>query len=542
MSDRDFLHVPAGPAEPPPSAVLRPTRGDWDEHVAVSSDDEIFQQVVSDEELDFAEGSRWGAGAVLRPDRGAWDERGDFGEELGLPVVGAAVRRSGFEPALTAPAVQAVRGRKRRLRSKVLAVVLAGLLMGAGYVTALVASTDSTDTGPASGLRRVELSDAAGETQGDESGQLNNGNQASALASDQYELGGSAEGGADGIGGLDESALGSDGVAQARLELQATDPADITSEGSPSSENQQNKDPVVDVAAVLSPSVVRIEVGTDMAEWTGMRMGVGSGIVWDADNGYIVTNQHVVDGFDEVKVSLADGTHLVGRVIGGSSAHDVAVVQVETDEVELVAATFAPVSSVRIGQLAVAIGSPFGLTGTVTAGIVSAVRIQVSGGIGSTSQVPMEMIQTDAAINQGNSGGALADSEGRVIGMNTLIQTTTGGSMGLGFAVPSDTVELIATRVINGEPLELGYLGISGSVDSEDIQGVLIAEVVEGTPAHDAGLRAGDVILSMDGRKVNNMAELSAAVKLRIPGEKVELTLRRGDDTYAATVTLGTWE
>ena len=293
-----------------------------------------------------------------------------------------------------------------------------------------------------------------------------------------------------------------------------------------------SEEPVVAVAEAVGPSVVLVEVESLLG------FGLGSGIVWDADNGYIVTNQHVVEGTDEVFVTLSDGTRLVGEVVGGSAGHDVAVVRVDPEGADLAAAVLAPVSSVRVGQLAVAIGSPLGLAGTVTAGIVSAVRIQIQGGADPSSPVPIEMIQTDAAINRGNSGGALADGQGRVIGMNTLIQTTSGHNIGLGFAVPSDTVDLIATRIVNGESLELGYLGISGrAAEGEDL-GVLVAEVLPGSPAAEAGLLAGDVIISLDSEPMYDIAELSAAIKLRRPGETVEMTIRRGGDLYVVTAVL----
>ena len=293
-----------------------------------------------------------------------------------------------------------------------------------------------------------------------------------------------------------------------------------------------SEEPVVAVAEALSPSVVLVEVDAPIG------FGLGSGIVWDAQNGYIVTNYHVVEGVDDVVVTLSDGTRLDGEVVGGSSGHDVAVVRVDPGAAELVAATFAPASSVRVGQLAVAIGSPLGLTGTVTAGIVSAVRIQVQGGSDPNSPVPVEMIQTDAAINRGNSGGALADWQGRVIGMNTMIQTTSGGNIGLGFAVPSDTVDLIATRIVKGESLELGYLGISGQAAEGAIVGVVVVEVLSGSPAEEAGLLAGDIIVSLDSEHMHDIAELAAAIKLRRPGEAVVLTIRRGDDVYVATAVL----
>ena len=296
------------------------------------------------------------------------------------------------------------------------------------------------------------------------------------------------------------------------------------------------EEPVVAVAAAVSPSVVLVQVGSEVG--SGVRFGLGSGIVWDAENGYIVTNHHVVDGASTVTIVLPDGIKMEGEVIGGSSAHDVAVVRVDPEAAELVAARFAPAASVRVGQLAVAIGSPLGLTGTVTAGIVSAVRIQIQGRPDVDSPVPVEMIQTDAAINQGNSGGALADWQGRVIGMNTLIQTTSGGSIGLGFAVPSDTVELIANRIVNGESLELGYLGISGQAAEGGDLGVVVIEVVTGSPAEEAGLRVGDVIVSIDAEPMYDIYELSAAVKLRRPGETVELTVARDGDIYIATAVL----
>ncbi len=302
------------------------------------------------------------------------------------------------------------------------------------------------------------------------------------------------------------------------------------------------EEPVVAVAAAVSPSVVLVQVGSGVGSDVGsdVRFGLGSGIVWDADNGYIVTNHHVVEGVSTVTIILPDGINIDGEVVGGSSAHDVAVVRVDPEAAELVAARFAPASSVRVGQLAVAIGSPLGLTGTVTAGIVSAVRIQIQGrpDVDSPVSVPVEMIQTDAAINQGNSGGALADWQGRVIGMNTLIQTTSGGNIGLGFAVPSDTVELIATRIVNGESLELGYLGISGEPAEGGDVGVVVIEVVPGSPAEEAGLMVGDVIVSIDSEPMYDIYELSAAVKLRRPGETVELTVARDGDIYIATAVL----
>ncbi|MEO0494761.1 MAG: trypsin-like peptidase domain-containing protein, partial [Actinomycetota bacterium] len=212
-------------------------------------------------------------------------------------------------------------------------------------------------------------------------------------------------------------------------------------------------EPATAVARAVTPSVVRISTGS----------GQGSGIIWDAANGYIVTNDHVTGTADNVSVLFHDGVQVSGVVIGGDAARDIAVVQVDPSDLDLVEATFAPSETVEVGQLAVAIGSPFGLDQSVTAGIVSAAnRINPFGGSDSANPVPVEMIQTDAPINPGNSGGALANRDGHVIGMNTSIRTDgSGDNAGVGFAVPSDTIVLIAERIINGESLELGFLGVS---------------------------------------------------------------------------------
>ena len=404
------------------------------------------------------------------------------------------------------------------------AAILACLVLVAGTAVGVILTDGPLNSAPAPGLRPASPDEVAAV---DGSGAPADGEQSAVeqpaveqLAADEAQSGKGSEAG--------EAAI-SDGPAGASAEP-APDPT-VPQYPAPT----VSEEPVVAVAEALSPSVVLVEVGSSGSQ---VGFGLGSGIVWDAQNGYVVTNQHVVEGSESVTVTLSDGTRLDGEVVGGSSGHDVAVVRVDPEAAELVAATFAPASSVRVGQLAVAIGSPLGLTGTVTAGIVSAKRIQVQGGADPNSPVPVEMIQTDAAINRGNSGGALADWQGRVIGMNTMIQTNTGGSIGLGFAVPSDTVDLIATRIINRESLELGYLGISGQASEGNDVGVVVAEVLPGSPAEEAGLEAGDVIVSLDNEPMYDITELSAAIKLRRPGETVELTIRRGGDLYVATAVL----
>lgn len=424
-------------------------------------------------------------------------------------------------PAETATGTASAPGSRRRrpVRQVVAALVLFGLIATAGTLTGLALSDGSLGDAPNPSIRLASPEEAAAAAAG-------------AAASDT--------GAPD---GRDSVAEGSQaGVVPPAEQATPEAPADVSAAPLPPPGSSQSpapaagEEPVVAVAEALGPSVVLVEV--ESASEFGF--GLGSGIVWDADDGYIVTNQHVVGGASSVNIVLPDGVIVEGELVGGSSAHDVAVVRVDPEGLDLVAAPFAPASSVRVGQLAVAIGSPLGLTGTVTAGIVSAVRIQVQGGSDPDSPVPVEMIQTDAAINRGNSGGALADSQGRVIGMNTMIQTNTGGSIGLGFAVPSETVELIATRIVGGESLELGYLGISGGGAGDGDLGVPVTEVVVGSPADEAGLMAGDVIVSIDSEPMYDIYELSAAVKLRLPGETIELTVRRAGDIYIVTAVLGT--
>ena len=279
-------------------------------------------------------------------------------------------------------------------------------------------------------------------------------------------------------------------------------------------------EPVADVADAVSPSIVVII--SDERQ--------GSGVVWDAENGYIVTNNHVVELSTNVDVEFPDGQTVVGTVIGGDPTRDVAVVGVDPDEVNsLIQAVFAPTSEVRVGQLAVAIGGPFGLDQSVTSGVVSAInRVLLEGGSDPENPSPVEMIQTDAPINPGNSGGALADRFGRVIGINTQIRTAgNAGNIGVGFAIPSDTIVLIARRIVNGESLDVGFLGIQGETPTDGSPGALVTSVVDGSPADDSGIKAGDLIIAVNGKEISSMADLAAEIKLFRPGEAVDILLLR---------------
>ncbi|MDE0217248.1 MAG: trypsin-like peptidase domain-containing protein [bacterium] len=329
-------------------------------------------------------------------------------------------------------------------------------------------------------------------------------------------------------------------------------------------------DPVVEVARAVIPSVVLIEAIADGQESdipeldppeTGPEgelppgneqgppaelpdgledrpriIGQGSGIIYDI-SGHILTNAHVVGEAEAVRVQFADGTRAEGTVVGAAPAIDVALVKVDTDRA-LTPAVFADRSTIEVGQLAVAVGSPFGLQQSVTSGIVSAVGRAVREGRGDGAFV--EMIQTDAPINPGNSGGALANRFGQVIGMNTLIQTDGSlGNIGLGFAIPSDIALNIAQRILAGGSTELGFLGVSGTDPEMGHPGALVLEVHDDTPADRAGLQVGDLIVLIDDEVVSTFTELAAKVQFRAPGTEVELEVVRDDEHIALTVVIG---
>ena len=289
-------------------------------------------------------------------------------------------------------------------------------------------------------------------------------------------------------------------------------------------------EPVASVAETVAPSVVRIDTAT----------GTGSGIIYD-ENGSVVTNAHVVLGADTVEIQLADGTRATGKVLGSDPAVDIAIVQIE-ENLNFRKATFATLDTIRVGQLAVAIGSPFGLEQSVTAGIVSAVNRAVPTlNVENGSRTVLEMIQTDAPINPGNSGGALVDRQGRVVGMNTLIRTdgNVEGNLGVGFAIPTDTIFLVTERIANGLSLENGFLGISGQDPTLGRAGALVIEVVPNSPADQSGLEPGDLIINVDGSPILGMSELAARVRLTSPKTEISLGVLRNGNEISIAVVLG---
>jgi S1-C subfamily serine protease len=318
----------------------------------------------------------------------------------------------------------------------------------------------------------------------------------------------------------------SSGVTYLLTSDSPTDTATTGQAGNPSEaaeapEIVPGEEPVADVADLILPSVVQIQTPG----------GVGSGVVYDSD-GLILTAAHVVAGSDTVTVRFNDGEEMEGTVLGGTSGADVAVVQV--DRSGLTAADLALDEEARVGQLAVAVGSPWGLQGTVTAGIISAVNQSIPSGDTARS-----VIQTDAAINPGNSGGPLVDREGRVLGINVSIFSLSGANDGVGFAVPIDVAYDIAQRLVAGESIETAFLGVMGRDADSGQAGAVITEVTPGSGADEAGIEVDDMVISIDGVTVQGIADLAAQVQTHQPGSTVEIVVVRDGQEQTLTVTFG---
>ena len=311
-----------------------------------------------------------------------------------------------------------------------------------------------------------------------------------------------------------------------------------------------------------SPSVVYITTLARRTDWFGRPMGgevpqgTGTGFVWD-DDGHVITNAHVVRGAEAVEVVMSDQTSYDAEWVGGSASHDLAVLRIEAPSSALRPVTVADSDRLRVGQNVYAIGNPFGLSATLTTGIVSALGRRIEGLDGTPIE---DVIQTDAAINTGNSGGPLLDSAGRLIGVNTQIASPSGASAGVGFAVPVNTVSRVVPQIIDtGEytPPRLGirmdargYLSrfVLGQLRTA---GVLVVGLERGTGAASAGLRGtelsrngrrvtqvGDVIQAIDGEPIRSQGELRAVLDRYRAGDDVTVTILRDGDTLDVVVTL----
>jgi putative serine protease PepD len=258
----------------------------------------------------------------------------------------------------------------------------------------------------------------------------------------------------------------------------------------------------------------------------------GSGFVYDAD-GHIVTNEHVVGDATSARVRFWNGKTVDATVLGTDPSTDLAVLKVDTADVELIPLPLGDSSRIEVGDNVVAIGSPFGLEETVTSGIISALHRQMT----SPNRFAIDdSIQTDAAINHGNSGGPLLNDRAQLIGVNAQIASDSGGNDGVGFAIPVNTVKSIAGQLIADGKAEHAFLGVALQESTRD--GALVGGVNPDTPASRAGLRTGDLIVAVDGKHVGSQNELRAAINTRQPGDKVAIRYRRGGEAHTVTVTL----
>jgi len=338
----------------------------------------------------------------------------------------------------------------------------------------------------------------------------------------------------------------------------------------PSSQGVVQVAPLFDEATSISlyekciPAVVQVEsaasvpapfitpFGLDIPKMRGQ----GSGFFIDAD-GHILTNNHVVDKSSTVKVFLSDGTQLEGKVIGTDPNNDIALLQVDAAKIPgLAGLVLADSSAVKPGQMAFALGSPFGLQGSITVGIVSGIGRSIPG---SSSRNMTGIIQTDAAINPGNSGGPLLNSHGEVIGINTAIEAAANG---VGFAIPISTAKKILPELLKGGSIKTPWLGIEGMPVSKDLvdklklkteKGVYVVGVLAGSPAEKAGLvesgrnsqneatAGGDIITAVDNTPVTRVEDLLSYFNGKRPGDRVTLSVQRGDQQLSVPAELGEW-
>ncbi len=302
------------------------------------------------------------------------------------------------------------------------------------------------------------------------------------------------------------------------------------------------------IADTVSPSVVSIQVRTANGS------GEGSGVIWD-DQGRIVTNAHVVEGGQEVRVTLSDGRSYAAEVTGSDPSTDLAVLQVQDAPSDLSPITIGDDQGLTVGDPVMAIGNPLGLSGTVTTGIVSALDRPVSTAPLSAndpgSAAVTNAIQTSAAINPGNSGGALVDANGRLIGINSAIASlpsggsTQSGSIGIGFAIPMTVTTSIVDQLIQSGVAEHAFLGVGltegeDAVDGATLTGAEVSGVEPGSPADAAGLRTGDVIVTIDGERVPSSTALVAQVRERTTGSQTTIGYIRDAKQDSVSVTLDT--
>jgi S1-C subfamily serine protease len=307
----------------------------------------------------------------------------------------------------------------------------------------------------------------------------------------------------------------------------------------------------------VSPAIVEIDVTESTAGYFGRytQEGQGSGFLIDKNNGYILTNNHVIEGAADISVKLSTGESMDATVVGSDANLDLALIKVDAAQVSAITPlTLGNSSEVKPGQMAIAIGNPYSYQNSITVGIISGINRTISG------STYTGMLQTDAAINPGNSGGPLLDSNGAVIGINTAIESTSSGAQGIGFAIPSNTAEKALANLKEGKQVERPWIGIAGraltsslakSLDISVSKGIYIVSVVKDSPAEKAGLvgasisntgstdASGDVITAVDGKSVASVQDLSAYINTLGVGDSITLTILRDGTEKTIDLTLG---
>jgi serine protease DegQ len=291
---------------------------------------------------------------------------------------------------------------------------------------------------------------------------------------------------------------------------------------------------------LLNDPVFRRFFGDQLPDEAQRASSLGSGVIVST-SGYVLTNHHVVEAADEIEVTLADGKKLLAKLVGNDPDTDLAVLRVDADS--LPAITFGASESLRVGDVVLAIGSPFGFSQSVTSGIVSAL-----GRTGLGINTFENFIQTDAAINPGNSGGALIDAAGNLIGINTAIFSPSGGSMGIGFAIPVSTAKMVLEQIVKSGSVTRGWIGVEAQAISPaaadsfklgSTRGALIAGVLRGGPADKAGVKPGDVLLEVQGKPVADPTGMLNLIAALAPGQAAKLKLKRHGQDVDATITVG---
>jgi putative serine protease PepD len=313
---------------------------------------------------------------------------------------------------------------------------------------------------------------------------------------------------------------------------------EVTSQGQPSRTAATSALTINEIYQRTHEGVVDITVDSSSGSpfgFGGTQQAEGSGWVYDT-HGNIVTNEHVVNGASSITVKLWNGRTFTGHVVGADSSTDLAVVKISAPSSLLHPLSLGNSDAVQVGDPVVAIGSPFGLAGSVTNGIVSALHRSIDSPNNFTIG---DSIQTDAPINHGNSGGPLIDSAGQVIGVNAQIQSNSGGSDGVGFAIPSNTVRSVISQIAAGKTVAHAYFGVEVR-DSTTPAGADLSQILPGTPAAKADLQPGDIVVKLDGKAITDAAGLSAVMEAKKPGDKMRVTYVRDSKPHTVVVTLTT--